>query len=146
MLAYTGLETVANLAEETASRGATSRAASSPAIGLVVVIYVAIALVALSAFPAHGGTTALGTDWLRAPLMGIVDALGGHLPDGLGDALRVYVGLTGALDPARRRHDVDLGLHAARPLARRARPAAARVRPAEPAHARLAAGDRLARR
>ena len=42
---------------------------------LVVVIYVLIACVGLSAFPSNNGTTALGTDWLRAPMMGIVAAL-----------------------------------------------------------------------
>jgi APA family basic amino acid/polyamine antiporter len=61
------------------------------------VIYVAIALVALSAFPATGGTTDLGTVWLRAPLMGIVDALGDPLPGALATMLRVYVGLTGTV-------------------------------------------------
>ena len=97
MLAYTGLETVANLAEETREPGRDLPRSLFSAIGLVVLIYVAIALVALSAFPAQHGTTALGTDWLRAPLMGIVDALRGPLPNGLATALRVYVGLTGAV-------------------------------------------------
>jgi basic amino acid/polyamine antiporter, APA family len=97
MLAYTGLETVANLAEETREPGRDLPRSLFSGIGLVVLIYVAIALVALSAFPARGGTTGLGTDWLRAPLMGIVDALGNHLPDGLDTALRMYVGLTGAV-------------------------------------------------
>jgi APA family basic amino acid/polyamine antiporter len=97
MLAYTGLETVANLAEEAREPGRDLPRSLFSGIGLVVVIYVAIALVALSAFPAQDGTTALGTDWLRAPLMGIVDALRGPLPNGLATALRVYVGLTGAV-------------------------------------------------
>ncbi|HEX3268235.1 MAG TPA: universal stress protein [Gaiellaceae bacterium] len=97
MLAYTGLETVANLAEETREPGRDLPRSLFSGIGLVVVIYVAIALVALSAFPARSGSTGLGTDWLRAPLMGIVDALGDHLPGGLDTALRVYVGLTGAV-------------------------------------------------
>jgi APA family basic amino acid/polyamine antiporter len=97
MLAYTGLETVANLAEETREPGRDLPRSLFSGIGLVVVIYVAIALVALSAFPADAGTTALGTEWLNAPLMGIVDALRGPLPDGLATAIRVYVGLTGAL-------------------------------------------------
>ena len=97
MLAYTGLETVANLAEETREPGRDLPRSLFSGIGLVVLIYVAIALVALSAFPARGGTTGLGTDWLRAPLMGIVDALGHHLPGGLDTALRMYVGLTGAV-------------------------------------------------
>jgi APA family basic amino acid/polyamine antiporter len=61
------------------------------------VIYVAIALVGLSAFPAENGTTELGTTWLRSPLMGIVDALRGHVSADLATALRIYVGLTGAV-------------------------------------------------
>ncbi len=47
--------------------------------------------------------------------------------------------------PPRRGNDVDLGLHAARPLARRARPAPSRVRAPEPPHPRLAPGDRRRR-
>jgi basic amino acid/polyamine antiporter, APA family len=97
MLAYTGLETVANLAEEAREPGRDLPRSLFSGIGLVVLIYVAIALVALSAFPANDGTTALGTDWLRAPLMGIVDALGGPLPNAAADVVRVYVGLTGAV-------------------------------------------------
>ena len=97
MLAYTGLETVANLAEEAREPGRDLPRSLFSGIGLVVVIYVAIALVALSAFPAQGGTTSLGSDWLDAPLMGIVDALRGPLPEGLATALRMYVGLTGAV-------------------------------------------------
>jgi APA family basic amino acid/polyamine antiporter len=97
MLAYTGLETVANLAEETREPGRDLPRSLFSGIGLVVLIYVAIALVALSAFPARGGTTGIGTVWLRSPLMGIVDALRGPLPSSLAAALRVYVGLTGAV-------------------------------------------------
>jgi APA family basic amino acid/polyamine antiporter len=97
MLAYTGLETVANLAEETREPGRDLPRSLFSGIGLVVVIYVAIGLVALSAFPAEHGTTALGTRWLHAPMMGIVAALGGHVPADLVTALRMYVGLTGAV-------------------------------------------------
>jgi APA family basic amino acid/polyamine antiporter len=96
MLAYTGLESVANLAEETRKPGVDLPRSLFSAIGLVVAIYVAIALVGLSAFPPHGGTTQLGTTWLRSPLMGIVAALQPHVPDWLGGTLRVYVGLSGA--------------------------------------------------
>ena len=52
MLAYTGLETVANLAEETREPGRDLPRSLFSGIGLVVLIYVAIACVALSAFPA----------------------------------------------------------------------------------------------
>ncbi|MGE5691672.1 MAG: amino acid permease [Pseudomonadota bacterium] len=97
LLAYTGLETVANLAEETRRPGRTLPRSLFSSIVLVVAIYVAIGLVGLSAFPPDETGTALGQDWLRAPLMGIVDELGAHLPAGLDVVLRVYVGLTGAL-------------------------------------------------
>ena len=97
MLAYTGLETVANLAEEARRPGRDLPRILFGAILGVVVLYVLIALVGLSAFPAPHGTTALGTDWLRAPLMGIVSAVQLHVPHWFGQVLRVYVGLTGAL-------------------------------------------------
>jgi APA family basic amino acid/polyamine antiporter len=97
MLAYTGLETVANLAEEVRRPGRDLPRSLFSAISAVVVIYVLIALVGLSAFPAPHGTTALGTDWVRAPLMGIVSAVQLHVPHWFGNVLRVYVGLTGAL-------------------------------------------------
>ncbi len=97
MLAYTGLETVANYAEETRRPGRDLPRSVFTAIGAVVVIYVLIAMVGLSAFPAPHGVTELGTSWQRAPLMGIVSALQPHLSSWAGHLLRVYVGLTGAL-------------------------------------------------
>jgi len=96
-LAYTGLETVANLAEETREPGRDLPRSLFSAIGAVVLVTVLIALVGLSAFPAHNGTTDLGTTWQRAPLMGIVHELGLHLGSTFAHILRVYVGLTGAL-------------------------------------------------
>jgi APA family basic amino acid/polyamine antiporter len=95
MLAFTGLETVANLAEEARRPGVDLPRSVFGAIATVVTIYVAIALVAVSAFP--GPNTALGTTWIRAPLLGVADRLKEELPWVLGDVLRVYVGLTGAL-------------------------------------------------
>ena len=97
MLAYTGLETVANLAEETREPGRTLPRSLFSAIGLVVLLTAAVATVGISAFPVENGTTALGDEWLKAPLAGIVDALGAHVPDLLAEALLMYVGLTGAL-------------------------------------------------
>jgi basic amino acid/polyamine antiporter, APA family len=97
MLAYTGLETVANFAEEVRSPGRDLPRSLFGAIGLVVVLYVLIACVGLSAFPAHGGTTALGTTWEHAPLVGIAAAFKGHVPHWFQSALQFYVGLTGAL-------------------------------------------------
>ena len=97
LLAYTGLETVANLAEETRRPGRDLPRSLFTGIGAVVLVTVLIALVGLSAYPAANGTTELGTTWQRAPLMGIVYALGPHLAYWAERVLRVYVGLTGAL-------------------------------------------------
>jgi basic amino acid/polyamine antiporter, APA family len=97
MLAYTGLETVANLAEEARRPGIDIPRALFSAIGVVVTIYVAIAVVGLSAFPVTNGTTALGDQWLFAPMLGIVAALDPHLPHLFADALRIFVGMSGAL-------------------------------------------------
>jgi basic amino acid/polyamine antiporter, APA family len=97
MLAYTGLETVANLAAETREPGRTLPRSLFSAIGLVVLVTAAVAAVGVAAFPVEGGKTDLGDEWLKAPLAGIVDALGTHLPGFVADGLLVYVGLTGAL-------------------------------------------------
>ena len=55
MLAYTGLETVANLAEEARRPGIDIPRSLFGAIGVVVALYVAIAVVGLSAFPVSSG-------------------------------------------------------------------------------------------
>src|SRR5436305_6235899 len=96
MLAYTGLETVANFAEEVRRPGRDLPRSVFSAIGLVVVLYVAIAVVGLSAFPAEHGTL-LGSNWIRAPLVGIVTQIRVHVPSYVGDPLQVFVGLSGAL-------------------------------------------------
>src|SRR5437764_2720876 len=96
MLAYTGLETVANLSEEARRPGRDLPRSLFGAIGLVVLLYAAIATVGLSAFPAENGTQ-LGGEWARAPLMGIVAQLREHLPDAIGAPLQVFVGISGAL-------------------------------------------------
>ncbi|MGH3079686.1 MAG: APC family permease, partial [Gaiellaceae bacterium] len=94
MLAYTGLETVANLAAETREPGRTLPRSLFAGIGLVVAVSFAIGLIAISAYP---GGRALGTEWLRAPIMGLTAALDDQLPAAVADVLRVAIGLTGAL-------------------------------------------------
>ncbi|MDP9491369.1 MAG: universal stress protein, partial [Actinomycetota bacterium] len=93
MLAYTGLETVANLAAETREPGRTLPRSLFAGIGLVVAFSFAIGLIGISAFPGGVGFA----DWLRAPLMGLTEALEAELPSIPGDAVRVALGLTGAL-------------------------------------------------
>ncbi|HEX3454237.1 MAG TPA: universal stress protein [Gaiellaceae bacterium] len=97
MLAYTGLETVANMAEEAKRPGVDLPRSVFTAIAVVLVVYVAIAYVGLSAYPVEHGETALGTTWLKAPLIGIAQALHGHLASGVVAAIRGFVGVSGAL-------------------------------------------------
>ena len=97
MLAYTGLETVANLAEEATEPGRTLPRSLFSAIGLVVVVTVLIGAIGLSAYPVTNGTTELGDEWLEAPLVGIAASFDGSLPSIVVDALEVIVGISGAL-------------------------------------------------
>ena len=97
MLAYTGLETVANLAEEAREPGRTLPRSLFSAIGLVVIVTATIAVVGVSALPAVDGESPLGNEWLLAPISGIAAALAAPLPAALADALRVFVGLVGAI-------------------------------------------------
>ncbi len=95
MLAYTGLETVANLAEEARRPGVDLPRSLFVAIGTIVTVYVAIAIVALSTFP--GPRTELGNRWLHAPLVGVATQLRAQLGEPYGDILRFFVGASGAL-------------------------------------------------
>src|SRR3989442_7436103 len=79
MLAYTGLETVANLSEEVRRPGRNLPRSVFGAIGLVVVLYAAIAAVGLSAFPASS-TTQLGRTSAKPPMIGICARLRDQLP------------------------------------------------------------------
>ena len=104
MLAFTGLETVANLAAETRDPERSLPRSLFWGIGGVVVISVLVAIVGISAYPAHpdssgpdGWSTDLGVDWLQAPLVGIAVAFEGHVPNGVVDTLKVAIGLTGAV-------------------------------------------------
>jgi APA family basic amino acid/polyamine antiporter len=104
MLAYTGLETVANLAAETREPGKTLPRSLFVGIGATVAVSFLIGLVGMSAAPAHpdprgpgGWASDLGTTWNRAPLLGIVAAFHGHLPATVVDAIRVFIGVTGSL-------------------------------------------------
>jgi APA family basic amino acid/polyamine antiporter len=95
MLAYSGLDTVANLAEEARSPGVDLPRSLFAAIGTVVAVYVAIAVVAVSAFP--GPHSELGSRWLRSPLIGVATQIRAQIPEPFGDILRFFVGASGAL-------------------------------------------------
>ena len=102
-LAYTGLETITNFAAEAREPGRTLPRSLFVGIGAVVLINVAVSMVGVSAYPvepsagAPGGVaSALSTDWLQAPLLGIATAIGHELPWG-GGALEWFVGVSDAL-------------------------------------------------
>jgi basic amino acid/polyamine antiporter, APA family len=88
-LAYTGLETVANLAAEAREPGKTLPRSLFAGIGLVVLVTTAIGLVSVSVPDV--------SEELEAPLLAVVDALEGQLPAWSVDALRVFVGLGAAV-------------------------------------------------
>jgi basic amino acid/polyamine antiporter, APA family len=103
-LAYTGLETVANLAAETREPGRTLPRSLFAGIGAVVLVSFAIAAIGISAYPPHpdpagpgGYASDLGTTWIHAPIVGIAEAFGGSLPAWAVDSLRVFLGITGAI-------------------------------------------------
>jgi APA family basic amino acid/polyamine antiporter len=100
MIAYTGIETISNMAEE-AKEAATTIPRS---VGLVVLavlgLYLLIPAVALSAMPvtqdaAGHFTTALGSTFADDPILGIVENLG--LSHGPTEILRYYVGVLAAV-------------------------------------------------
>jgi APA family basic amino acid/polyamine antiporter len=97
MLAYTGLETVANLAAETREPGRTLPRSLFAGIGAVVIVSFAVAIVGISAFPVENGTTQLGDQWRLAPLAGVADRISEELPSFAGDLVRIVVSLGGVV-------------------------------------------------
>jgi APA family basic amino acid/polyamine antiporter len=77
-IAFTSVESASGLAGEVkASRGALKRLVAS-GMGLVLVGYVGIGLVAVTALPVHDGHTALGSRYMDAPVLGIVAQMHPH--------------------------------------------------------------------
>jgi APA family basic amino acid/polyamine antiporter len=100
MIAYTGIETISNMAEE--ARDATRTVPRSVGLTVIAVLglYLLIPVVALSAMPvtqdaAGHYVTALGKEFANDPILGIVENLG--LGAGLAEALRYYVGVLAAV-------------------------------------------------
>lgn len=84
-IAFTSVESASGLAGEVrASRGSLRRLLASGTV-LVLFAYVGIGLVAVTAFPAHGGQSVLGERYLDDPVIGIVSVL---KPHALSQALR----------------------------------------------------------
>lgn len=103
-LAYTGLETVVNFAAEVRAPGRTLPRSLFLGIGAVVIVNVAVSAVGLSAYPPRpeatapdGIASALGREWIRAPLAGVARAIGDRIGGGAGSFLEGFVGIANAL-------------------------------------------------
>jgi basic amino acid/polyamine antiporter, APA family len=99
MLAYTGIETVSNMAEEARDPGEQVPKAVNMVLIAVLGIYAGISVIALSALPvtqdaAGHYSTQLGTTYADDPVLGIVSALGLH--GTLATVARDYVGALAA--------------------------------------------------
>src|SRR3954447_17085271 len=93
MVAYTGIETVSNLAEEARDYGRTIPRSIAGVVIAVAVIYAFLPSVALSAMPVVHGQTALAHEFAGDPILGIVKNL--HLGS-LQHAAEIYVGVLAA--------------------------------------------------
>src|SRR2546421_7525691 len=98
MVAYTGIETVSNMAEEARDPDDDVPRAVNYVLIAVLGIFSGISIISLVALPVvhHGGhySTLLGTKYENDPVLGIVSAL--PLGAGLQTALRYYVGVLAA--------------------------------------------------
>jgi APA family basic amino acid/polyamine antiporter len=102
MLAYTGIETVSNMAEEAVNPGRDVPRAVNLILIAVLTVYAGMTVVALSALPVIGtgghATTLLGAPpphgFQNDPVLGIISHLG--LANGVTHALRYYVGILAA--------------------------------------------------
>ncbi len=100
MIAYTGIETISNMAEEAKDASRTIPRGVGLVVLAVLGLYLLIPMIALSALPvtqnaAGDFTTQLGTTFADDPILGIVENLG--LGAGLTDILRIYVGILAAV-------------------------------------------------
>src|SRR6266480_4354648 len=100
MIAYTGIETISNMAEEAKDVKRTVPRGTELVVLAVLGLYILLPVIALSAMPvtqnaAGHYSTELGTTFAGDPVLGIVDNLG--LGSGLTHALRIYVGILAAV-------------------------------------------------
>lgn len=106
-VAFTSLESASGLAGEVAvSRRGLKRLVSS-VVATVIVVYVGIAVVALSALPVVGGETELGTTYLEQPLVGVVMQFE---PDWLADVFTYVVAVLAAVTLVAAAQSAMLGL------------------------------------
>ena len=93
-IAFTGLEAASSLAGETETTRTGLRRLVGPGVGTILIVYVGIAIVGVSALPVEGGPGAFGTRDVEAPLLSVVDAFTQRW---LADALRAAVAVTAVI-------------------------------------------------
>ncbi len=98
MIAYTGIETLSNMSEEAKDAGKTVPRAVGLVVGAVLLLYLLIPMIALSAMPVTEVdgkyVTQLVSQYSENPMLGIVD----NVPIGeVVDVLRIYVGILAAV-------------------------------------------------
>jgi len=94
-VAFTGLEAAAGLSAEVRIGSRRDlHALMGGGVAVIVLVYLGISLVAISALPVHDGTTALGGRWEKAPLVGVVMQFDPHW---LAEAMRWVVAISGTI-------------------------------------------------
>jgi APA family basic amino acid/polyamine antiporter len=102
-IAFTGLEAAASLAGETRTTRTGLRRLVGPGVGAILLVYVGIAVVAVSALPVAGGAEAFSTRDVEAPLLSVASAFEtAWLAEALRDAVAVtaVIGLLVAANSA----------------------------------------------
>jgi APA family basic amino acid/polyamine antiporter len=93
MVAYTGIETISNMAEEARDYGQTIPRAMAGVVAAVIAIYAFLPAVALSAMPVENGETALANEFAGDPILGVVENLD---LGSLQEPAEIYVGVLAA--------------------------------------------------
>ncbi|MFZ0043071.1 MAG: APC family permease, partial [Solirubrobacteraceae bacterium] len=107
IIAFTGLEAGASVAGEVADTGRSIKRMVLSGSTAIVLIYVGISLVGVMALPVHNGVTALGQTNIKAPVLGVVEAL---RPKWISDVLKYLVAIGGALGLAAAANSAMLGV------------------------------------
>lgn len=107
IIAFTGLEAAASLAGEVSVSRQSLKGLSLPGSAIIVLIYVGISLVGVGALPVHDGMTALGTEHVKAPVLGVVETF---KPTWIADVLKYAVAVGGAVGLAAAASSAMLGV------------------------------------
>ena len=94
VIAFTGLEAAASVAGEVSATRKQIKTLVGSGSALIVLVYVGIAIVGVGVLPVDHGITALGTTHIKAPMLGVAEAL--H-PTWVADVLKYVVGIAGAV-------------------------------------------------